>query len=210
MPISFDISGFQTDATDSWIDPETGDRVIVQYFALVPDLPAPLEDLDTLRRRLCEVHASSGSLIEASVISVDGQPALLRVEKMPRHDQPSGLLFAASIVIPKDRCSIALMMFCEETGTTGIREAVTMELLGSGNFFTPHPYAPDVQGQLPYNRSDDMEWDNALPDHPLTRLRRLVARIAPTIRLDPEFAALPPFRAERRRLQHALRRWFGR
>lgn len=193
MPISFDINGFQADAPDSWIDPETGDRAVVRYFALAPDLPAPLEDLATLRQRLCEIHAGSGSLIEAFVISVDGQPALLRVEKMPRHNQPSGLLFAASIVIPKDRCSIALMMFCEETGTTGIREAMTMARMGFENFSTPHPYAPNVAGKLPYNRSDEMEWDSAFPDHPLTRLRQRIARIAPTIRLDPEFAALPPF-----------------
>ncbi|UFS99223.1 hypothetical protein [Nocardia huaxiensis] len=70
VPISFDTTGFQTESDNTWVDPDTGDLAVLQYYELAPDLPAPLEDLDTLRRRLTEFHSASGSLIEASVIAV--------------------------------------------------------------------------------------------------------------------------------------------
>ncbi|GAB4587302.1 hypothetical protein [Nocardia sp. IFM 10818] len=194
MPISFDTTGFQQTQAAQWVNSDTGDMVALQYFDLPPDLPAPLEQLDVLRARLAEIHARSGSLVEAFVIGVDSQPALLRVEKMPLPDRPAGLLFAASIVAPKENCSAALMLFCPEGGVTGIREATVMAMHGHEDMFPPHPYQHGVQGQLPYNRADDIHYDAQFPDHPLTRARRWVARTVPTMRLAPDFAGLPPFR----------------
>ncbi|MFD6158282.1 hypothetical protein ACFWF7_34870 [Nocardia sp. NPDC060256] len=163
------------------------------YFDLVPDLPAPLTEVDVLRRGLAERSAESGCLIEAFVIWVDREPALLRMEKFPLPNQPSGLAFVASIIVPKDRCSAVFQILCPETGTTGVREAVLMSQIGYENMFPPHPYAPGLGGRLPYNTADDMRWDEQFPDHPLTRARRWVARTVPTAQLAPGFAALPPF-----------------
>ncbi|WP_405162418.1 hypothetical protein OG203_40045 [Nocardia sp. NBC_01499] len=193
MPISFDTGGLQQLDSNSWGDPGTGDVVTQSYFDLVPDLPAPLEEVDLLRRALAEGRAETGCLIEAFIIWVDRVPALLRMEKFPLPNQPSGLAFVASIVVPKDRCSAAFQILCPETGTTGIREAVLMTQIGHENMFPPHPYAPGLGGRLPYNAADDIRWDPQFPDHPLTRARNWVARTVPTARLAPGFAALPPF-----------------
>lgn len=168
--------------------------VNVQYFDQVPDLPAALENLDTLRQRLAQHRADTGCLIEAFVIGVDNQPALLRVEKMPLPNQPQGLIFAASIVVPKERCSASLTLLCPETGTTGMREAMLAAQLGFDNLYPPHPYAPGLGGKLPYHAADDMRWDAQFPEHPLTRARQWIARTVPGMRLDPGFAALAPFR----------------
>lgn len=71
------------------------------------------------------------------------------------------------------------------------------ELLAAGGpssqMWPPHPYAPDLEPGIPYNIADEMRWDERFPDHPLTRLRRWVAGVTPTIRVAHKFAALPPF-----------------
>ncbi|MFI6869738.1 hypothetical protein [Nocardia sp. NPDC050406] len=194
MPISFDTSGLQQQDANRWVNPATRDMVSVQYFDLAPDLPAALEDLDTLRQRLAQHRADTGCLIEAFVVGVDGQPALLRMEKMPLPDQPTGLIFAASLVVPKQQCSATLTLLCPEAGPTGMREAMLAAQIGFQNMYPPHPYAPGLQGKLPYNAADDIRWDAQFPEHPLTRARQWIARTVPGMRLDPGFAALPPFR----------------
>ncbi|WP_325097776.1 hypothetical protein [Nocardia gipuzkoensis] len=193
MPISFDIGEMQQVDNATWRDPRTGDMVNVSYFDIVPDLPAPLEDLPSLRRRLAERSAENGCLIEAFVVWLDAQPALLRMEKLPLPNQPQGLVFAASVIVPKSRSSAVLQILCPETGTTGLREAMLAAKIGFDNMYPPHPYAPEVQGRLPYNAADDIRWDAEFPDHPLSRARRWIAHTVPTARLPPDFAALPPF-----------------
>lgn len=193
MPISFDTANLEQVDTATWRNIHTGDMVNVSYFDLVPDLPAPLEDLPTLRRRLAERSAENGCLIEAFVVWLDAQPALLRMEKLPLPQQPHGLVFAASVIVPKARSSAVLQILCPETGTTGPREALLATKIGFDGMYPPHPYAPEVRGRLPYNAADDMRWDAEFPDHPLSRARRWIAHTVPTARLAPEFAALPPF-----------------
>ncbi|MFI6217910.1 hypothetical protein ACIBCD_38390 [Nocardia brasiliensis] len=193
MPISFDISGLQQMDTNTWGDHSTGDIVTLTYHDLVPDLPAPLEDLDTLRTRLAESSAESGCLVEAFLVWVDKLPGLLRIEKLPLPNRDHGLVFAASIVVPKDRCSAVFQILCPEFGTTGLREAALLAQLGPQHMFPPHPYAPGLRGKLPYNIADEVRWDAQFPDHPVSRARRWVARTVPTAKVDPGFAALPPF-----------------
>lgn len=193
MPISFDTANLEQVDTATWRNTHTGDMVNVSYFDLVPDLPAPLEDMPALRRRLAERSAENGCLIEAFVVWLDAQPALLRMEKLPLPHQAHGLVFAASVIVPKARSSAVLQILCPEAGTTGLREALLAAKIGFDDMYPPHPYAPEVQGRLPYNAADDIRWDAEFPDHPLSRARRWIAHTVPTARLAPEFAALPPF-----------------
>ncbi|WP_308292453.1 hypothetical protein [Streptantibioticus ferralitis] len=80
-----------------------------------------------------------------------------------------------------------------ELGTTGMREAAVGLELGPEQLFLPHPFAPELRGPLPFNRADDPCYDARFPQHPLSRARRLLGRLATTVRTDPAFAALPPF-----------------
>ncbi|MFF0497976.1 hypothetical protein ACFYU5_16325 [Nocardia aobensis] len=193
MPIVFETGGLQQLDQTTWGNPATRDIVTLSYIDLVPDLPAPLSDIDTLRRRLTELQAEFGCLIEAHAISVDSQPALLRLEKFPLADQATGLGFTAGIVVPKAGCSAIVKIMCPETGRSGVREAAVVPKVGFANMFPPHPYAPEVKGKLPYNVADDARWDSQFPDHPLTRARRWITHVSRTARIDPRFAALPPF-----------------
>lgn len=193
MPISFETGGLQQLDQNTWGDPKTRDIITLTYIDAVPDLPAPLEDEDTLRRRLTELQAEFGCLLEAHSITVNGQPALLRLEKFPLPDRESGLGFTAGIVVPKATCSAILKIMCPENGRPGAREAAVVPKVGFPNMFPPHPYAPDVRGKLPYNAADDMRWDSMFPGHALTRARSWIVHASRTAKIDPRYAALPPF-----------------
>lgn len=177
----------------TWGNPATRDVVALTYVNGAPDLPARLHDLKRLRKRLAEHHARTGCLIEAFVVWVDQLPALLRVEKTLLPGPYGDLVFAASIVVPKDRCSAVFQIICPETGVPGERETAIGRRFRREQMCPPHPYAPGLHGRLPYLRSDDVEFDSEFPDHALTRTRRWIADTVPNVRVDPSFAALPEF-----------------
>jgi hypothetical protein len=193
VPISFETAGLQQLDQNMWGNQVTRDIVTLTYVDQVPDLPAPLTEVDTLRRRLTELQAEFGCLIEAHVITVAGQPALLRLEKFQMTGQESGVGFTAGIVVPRASCSAILKIMCPEHGRPGRREAAVVPKIGFPNMFPPHPYAPEVKGKLPYNVADELRWDPMFPDHALTRARSWIIQVSRTARVDPRFAALPRF-----------------
>ncbi|BAX96365.1 hypothetical protein MSTE_01031 [Mycobacteroides stephanolepidis] len=197
MGLLFDTSGLVPTA-DGWYDPATGDQFWVSE-SRGAYLSVPLEDLDVVRRALVEaVLTRRAGVIEAYIVGVDRLPGLLYVVKVPKADAPQGLTFMASIVVPRAHSYAMVCGAFAEGPVTGVREAVVLEeLLAAGgpssHMWPPHPYAPDLEPGIPYNIADEIRWDVRFPDHPLSRLRRWVARVTPTIGVEQKFAALPPF-----------------
>lgn len=177
----------------TWFDPRTGDQVSLTYIGMVPDIPAPLDDLPLLRRKLAEETAETGSIIEAHVVRLGGVPALFQLIKLPIPGQDTGLAFIAAFTVPRANCSAVLRIQCAEGQMTGVRESTVAGQVGFDKCFPPHPYAPEVRGQLPYNVADEAGWDQQFPDHPLTRARAWAHRMLATAQVDPQFAALPPY-----------------
>ncbi|MFD3506547.1 hypothetical protein [Nocardia sp. NPDC058666] len=198
MPISFDVTGFESlsdppPGQAAWNMPGTSDIVVLTYYDLVPDLPAPLHAGPALFRALAQGRSVDGCLIDAWVTTLDGQECLVRLEKFPLPGQPRGVLFGASIVVPKANCSAVVQIMCPETGTTGMREAMLTVRIGFANFYPPHPFDPGLRCKLPFNAADDRRYDVDFPDHPLTRARNWLDRTLASGRLNTDFAALPPF-----------------
>ena len=193
VPVAFDTTGMERHDERTWFDPRTGDQVSLTYIGLVPDIPAPLDDLPLLRRKLAAETAETGSIIEAHVVPLDGVPTLFQLIKLPIPGQDTGLAFIAAFTVPRAHCSLVLRIQCAEEHTTGMRESTVAAQVGFENCFPPHPYAPDVHGQLPYSLADEAAWDIKFPDHPLTRARAWAHKTLATARIDPQFAALPPF-----------------
>lgn len=197
MDLAFDTSGL-VPSEDGWYDPTTGDQFWVSH-SRGAYLSVSLDDVSAVRRELVEtVLDRRAGVVEAFIVAVDSLPGLLYVVKVPKSDAPQGLTFMASIVVPRARSYAMVCGAFAEGPVTGIREALVLEdLLSSGDpsaqMWPPHPYAPDLKPGLPYSTADEMRWDERFPDHPLTRLRRWVARVTPTIRVGHKFAALPPF-----------------
>ncbi len=177
----------------TWFCPRSGDQVSLTYIDLVPDLPAPLDDLQLLRHRLALETADVGALIEAHVVMIDSVPTLYQLLKLPIPGQDSGQAFIAAFTVPKATCSAVLRIQCAEGETTGLRESAVIAKVGPEAFVRPHPYAPVLEGRLPWHAGDDAQWDVQFPDHPLTRARAWANKTIATARIDPQFAQLPPF-----------------
>jgi hypothetical protein len=193
MPITgLDLTGFSEREPGVWTDAQ-GLVLSLHRFDLVPDLPAPLDRPQRLRRGLTELTAAAGAgLIEAVVGEIDTVPAVRQLAKVRLGNRP-GQVFLGSWTVPRDRCSTVLKIQAAESGTTGVREAVVLDRVGPADYVTPHPYAPDLKVPLPYHVADHEEWDAQFPDHPLSLVRAALRRITPTVVLDDGFKALPPF-----------------
>lgn len=188
-----ELPGFRPVDNDVWAN-DDGDVLSVHYFGLRPDLPASLDDGPALRAGLTHLTArAGGGLIEASVKSLGGIPALRQLLKLPLPGQRSGQAFIGSFTVPRAACSTVVKVQAAERGRTGIRESMVMAQVGPDRYFRPHPYAPDVQGGLPFHAGDHAQWDAQFPDHPLSRVRSLLAALSERVQVVPEFAALPPF-----------------
>lgn len=192
MPISFDTAAFCQHDQTNWINPATGDQVGREYFGQVPDLPAGLDELPRLRHDLAVRVGAEGCLIEAHQVLLDSVPALLQIRKLPLPDRP-GQVFLASFTVPKADSGAVLHIRCHEGAVTGAREAALLAEIGPANWILRHPYAPELTGRLPFHAGDDPRRDIRYPDHPLTRARGWAHHVVRTARVEPQFAALPPF-----------------
>lgn len=187
------LPGYRPVADDTWAN-EYDDVVSLHFFALPPDLLAGLDDGPALRSALTHHTArAGGGLIEATVKKLGELPALRQILKLPLPDRRSGQAFIGSFTVPRAGCSTVVKIQALEQGMTGLREAVVLNDVGPQDYFRPHPYAPDVQGGLPFHVADHERWDAAFPDHPLSRVRRTLGALAQAVSVAPDFAALPPF-----------------
>jgi len=85
-----------------------------------------------------------------------------------------------------------------ECGTTGVREAVvTSQLLSDGRltidgykqFWAQDPYDPGYHGvdhSVLRFISDDECYDDGFPDHPLSRIRKVLAALPASVQFDLE------------------------
>jgi len=58
------------------------------------------------------------------------------------------------------------------------------------------------QGPMQRIEADDASYDEAFPDHPLSRVRAILDRLEASFRPDPEFAQAKPFRLPREGQPH--------
>lgn len=196
MSVRFDTSPFVQRSQGGivgWLSPQFGEQVTIWGFDQVPDLPARSSDERALYRDLAVKAAEVGCLIEASVTTIGGVLAVYQLVKLPLPDAPAGQAFVGTFILPKTDRSVVVKVQSLEQGTTGLREAVLMNQVGFERWVMPHPYAPELNGRLPFHAGDDPRYDTSFPEHPLTRVRACLQHVARTAEVDPGFAALPPF-----------------
>jgi hypothetical protein len=101
-----------------------------------------------------------------------------------------GMTYLGSLTLPFKNFSYVLKIQCEERGPTGLREAVLLDkLIGEKKVHL------DAAGKIVGHwNPDDPQFDDAIQAHPLSRLRRVLCKIQPAIRIDPKTKSSPGFR----------------
>jgi hypothetical protein len=189
--------------TDRGWNNTSGDGLGLYYFNLPPDIPVALDHLDGLRQSYRhQLAASGGGLIELIVLDIDALPAIKLIAKVPQ--TPSGMTYLGSLTLPRRDFSYVIKFQCPELGPTGLREAVVMDQelaqqritideAGQLRAWAADPYDPSFTGGVLRNRAEAEEYDQEFPDHPLSRMRRYVNALAPTIRVSDTIKRAPAF-----------------
>ena len=196
MVVAFNSAGLRPIDETTWAHPATGDWISLKLNHGPLAEAAWLENVPAMRRNLAHEYAQLGCLIEAEPVVLGGVRGVCQVVKAPIPNAPSGQVFMANIFLAKADRHVMFGCTAEERGITGTREAAILAklgLTGLEGWILPHPYAPELQGRLPYHRGDDPQWDADFPDHPLSRVRAWVGWALATVAVDPQFAALPDF-----------------
>lgn len=183
-----------------------GDGCGLYFFDCAPDIGASLDSIDDLRAFFRQMTGESGlGLVEVQTLEVDGCTAVKTIVKAPQN--PTGMTYIGSLVIPFRDLSYVLKVQCEERGITGVRDTVVlMEKMQLGQIQTKDgkpigwwqdAYDPAASASVMRNLSDDEEHDAAFPEHPLSRVRSFYRHLLPTIRIAPEVKTASAFRFAR-------------
>jgi hypothetical protein len=200
--LKFDAAGWEPQGLHGnvlvWHNAE-GDGLGLYQFDLVPDLPAPLEDAKALLEGWPD---DNNGVILREIVELDG---LLAVKTITKHRQtPSGMTYVGSWIIPRAAFSYVIKLQCREYGMTGFREAVTgASALKSGRVtlndngetsgWATNPAKVFAEPWMYTNIAEEEVLDNEFPDHPLSRVRRFMGIIEPSIRVEDFVKRAPPF-----------------
>ena len=202
--LSFDTTGWTKQPGDPsgqvWHNP-AGDGIGLYRYNQPPDLPKPLDDFDRLRQFYRQpITEAGGGLIGVDLLVLDGLPVVRAIIKTPQ--SPSGMTYIGSYSVPRRDFSFVLKAQCQERGLTGLREAAVFgqEAAGLGYDeqgiiigWSADPYDPTFKEGALRNLAEDERYDTEFPNHPLSRLRRYLAEIEPTIRFSTAFKNAAPF-----------------
>ena len=152
----------------------------------VTDMSWPVTPLQAVFRIMVRenVKKRGAGLIEA--VRREGERRAWWIDKK-RHG--TGYVFFGMLFLPENGGTVTWNAILSECGTTGVREAVVTQRLMKAKKLTAKnyektfgrdPYDDALQHEDPSLRrflSDDEEWDEDFPDHPLTRMRRLMREL---------------------------------
>jgi hypothetical protein len=167
-----------------WFTPG-GDDISLYYCASPPDLPKA-KTLEELRAFYTE---GGENIVELSLMRLDGCQTVRKIQKTPQ--RPTGMTYEGSLIIPFRDFSFTIKVQCMERGCTGQRESVLLER----RMVTKGMPVLDEDGvELPDWNPDDEGFDSEFPHHPVSRVRRILDRIAESVSLDGPIKSLPRFK----------------
>jgi hypothetical protein len=187
--VRFDTNGYESGGEPHpgqvrvWFTPD-GDGVGLYFFPVAPDLPPNANSVDDLRAfYTARLTSLGGELVELAVLSLDGCSAVQVVFKTCQ--QPSGMTYVGSFTLPFRDFSFVAKVQCEERGHTGFREAVLLD-------------RRLATGEMSANwNPDDESFDGEFPEHPVSRVRRVLQRFAGSVAIDTAIQTLPGFKLPR-------------
>jgi hypothetical protein len=178
----------QPDQMRIWRTPD-GDGLGFYFVPMPPDLPPNASSVDELAvfyRMLLE--ASGGKLVEISVIKVGGYPTVRTLLSVPQ--TPSGRTYVGALTIPFQDFSFVIKCQCLEVGITGIKE---VKLAARNRFASESCQVINQHFFLSELNPDDPMYDSEFPQHPVARVRRVLAHVASSLVVAETVRALPGF-----------------
>jgi hypothetical protein len=145
------------------------------------------------------IAQAGGVLIDFEVVDVAGCKLMRTVAKV--RGSGRAMVYLGAIQLHFAPCWWLIQLEARETGTTGMREAMVLTIqrergeddawqfqdLGPVDEI-PQPTGPPIK--LP---SDDPEWDDLIPGHPLSAMRAAQAQLLASAVISERARALPPF-----------------
>ena len=180
--VTFEASRYQLqgdrDGVRVWFLPEGG-GVGLYFFPRRPDLPTAAST-DQLREFYTAQMGGQLQVVECRVLPLDGVRSIWLIAK-GLDEQTRSAVYLGSLTIPFREFSFVIKIQCQEQGVTGMREALLVdEALRNGT--------GRIEGErfVPIGWSfDDEQFDDRLPQHPLSRVRRELHHIASSVRIEP-------------------------
>ncbi len=169
-----------------WFLPEGG-GVGLYFFPVKPDLPTAASP-DQLREFYAAKMGEKLQPVECRVVPLDGVRGVWLIGK-GLNEQTRGAIYIGSLTIPFRDFSFVIKIQCYEQGVTGMREALLVdEALRNGT--------GRIEGGrfVPIGWSfDDEQFDDRLPQHPLSRLRRELRHVASSVQIESTVRGAPRF-----------------
>jgi hypothetical protein len=191
--LKFDTAGYQyrgqkvPGSDHIWSTPE-GDMVALIYCPGHPGFPKNARSVEELRAgSTARFKVPGGQVVEVRVRRTKARPAIQLIFK-----SPSGLgwTYVGSLCVPFRDFGFVIQAMCEERGMTGTREAMVRYFQ---NTIPDSPKIPEADLACPPWDPDNLRFDSLFPDHPLSRLRRILNRVSDSVEIDASTAELPGF-----------------
>jgi len=183
----FRFQGKSADAR-TW-ETNEGEVVGVYFCDLPPDLPEGQTTLRALlKRHRKNLEQMGADVVEVGYRQIQGVRSVFCISKVSRGPQ-RGFIYIGSLIIPFRECSFVVKSMFEESGTTGVREAVLLNRLMASGEVDVDDNGAIQGGWFP----DDSSYDDEFPDHPLSKLRALFSKIERALCLQPDLLDQAPF-----------------
>ena len=179
-----------------WINKEESLLLSVNFFDLNPDIPTT-KDIDYLRQFYRDlIVQNNGGIIEVNIVTVCEIQSVKAILKIPQ--QPSGMIYLGTIIIPFKKFSYVVKIQANEFGTTGMRDSIVANKLmteglievgdeGYEGWFED-PYDSEYKKGTLMNKSELEKYDREFENHPLSILRQMFREIESRIELDTALA----------------------
>ncbi|RSK47217.1 hypothetical protein [Hymenobacter rigui] len=184
-----------------WSDAEDSIHISKNFFNIPPNIPNT-NDITQLRSFYRNsINQVNGGIIEVETFRLQNFDAVRTIFKIPQ--QPSGMVYLASLTIPFQTCSFVIKAQCNEVDISGIRDTIIAEKLlnekkiqlddnGHKGWFID-PYDSALSTGTLMNKSELSEYDSYFPEHPLTLARNIIKAIEENIVFEEEVYKLKSF-----------------
>ena len=195
----------KSDDATSWVN-RAGDILTVQVSTTIPALNTGLNDLQGVRA-FCQQSARSqgAELVEANVVQIDGTAAIKTITR--RSLTPRADVYIGTLLVPFADRALLIKIQSLEIGTARRRRVKVQQTLrqtgthasAPGNRRSPQPRGDhstpptDIRAM-----ADDPRFDQAFPEHPLSKIRKYLrvlikqTRFTPAVHRWPRFTPAPP------------------